>query len=82
MNEPLLEIPLNSNIFVLSGAGISKESGIQTFRDSEVYGIITGLRMLLRQKVSIGTLLLFMISIIIVEENLIQAQKQIKVILI
>ena len=35
MNEPLLEIPLNSNIFVLSGAGISKESGIQTFRDSD-----------------------------------------------
>ena len=35
MNEPLLEIPFNSNIFVLSGAGISKESGIQTFRDSD-----------------------------------------------
>ena len=35
MNERLLEIPLNSNIFVLSGAGISKESGIQTFRDSD-----------------------------------------------
>ena len=35
MNEPLLEIPINSNIFVLSGAGISKESGIQTFRDSD-----------------------------------------------
>jgi len=35
MIEPLLEIPLNSNIFVLSGSGISKESGIQTFRDSD-----------------------------------------------
>ena len=35
MNEPLLEIPLNSNIFVLSGAGISKESGILKFRDSD-----------------------------------------------
>jgi NAD-dependent deacetylase len=35
MNELLLEIPLNSNIFILSGAGISKESGIQTFRDSD-----------------------------------------------
>ena len=35
INELLLDIPLNSNIFVLSGAGISKESGIQTFRDSD-----------------------------------------------
>ena len=34
-NEPLLQIPPNSQIFVLTGAGISKESGIQTFRDSD-----------------------------------------------
>ena len=34
-NEPLLQIPANSQIFVLTGAGISKESGIQTFRDSD-----------------------------------------------
>ena len=35
MNEHLLQIPANSQIFVLTGAGISKESGIQTFRDSD-----------------------------------------------
>ena len=35
INEPLLQIPANSQIFVLTGAGISKESGIQTFRDSD-----------------------------------------------
>jgi NAD-dependent deacetylase len=35
MNEPLLQIPANSSIFVLTGAGISKESGIQTFRDND-----------------------------------------------
>ena len=35
MNELLLQIPANSQIFVLTGAGISKESGIQTFRDSD-----------------------------------------------
>jgi NAD-dependent protein deacetylases, SIR2 family len=34
-NETLLQIPANSKIFVLTGAGISKESGIQTFRDSD-----------------------------------------------
>ena len=34
-NEYLLQIPANSQIFVLTGAGISKESGIQTFRDSD-----------------------------------------------
>ena len=82
MNEPLLEIPLNSNIFVLSGAGISKESGIQTFRDSDGLWNNHRIEDVASPKVSIGTLLLFMISIIIVEENLIQAQKQIKGILI
>ena len=34
ISERLLQIPANSSIFVLTGAGISKESGIQTFRDS------------------------------------------------
>ncbi|PPR48517.1 MAG: NAD-dependent protein deacylase, partial [Alphaproteobacteria bacterium MarineAlpha5_Bin5] len=32
---PFLQIPANSQIFVLTGAGISKESGIQTFRDND-----------------------------------------------
>ena len=31
--EHLLQLTANSEIFVLTGAGISKESGIQTFRD-------------------------------------------------
>ena len=35
ISERLLQIPANSSIFVLTGAGISKESGIQTFRDSD-----------------------------------------------
>jgi len=35
ISERLLQIPGNSSIFVLTGAGISKESGIQTFRDSD-----------------------------------------------
>ena len=35
MKEPLLQIPANSQIFVLTGAGISKESGIKTFRDQD-----------------------------------------------
>jgi len=30
----ILKIPLNAQIFVLTGAGISKESGIETFRDN------------------------------------------------
>ena len=33
--EHLLQLIANSEIFVLTGAGISKESGIQTFRDSD-----------------------------------------------
>ena len=35
ISERLLQIPADSSIFVLTGAGISKESGIQTFRDSD-----------------------------------------------
>jgi len=35
ISERLLQISANSSIFVLTGAGISKESGIQTFRDSD-----------------------------------------------
>ena len=35
MSERLFEITANSQIFVLTGAGISKESWIQTFRDSD-----------------------------------------------
>ena len=31
--EKLLHITANSSIFVLTGAGISKESGVNTFRD-------------------------------------------------
>ena len=31
--EQLLRIKANSSIFVLTGAGISKESGVNTFRD-------------------------------------------------
>ena len=31
--EQLLHITANSSIFVLTGAGISKESGVNTFRD-------------------------------------------------
>ena len=31
--EQLLRITANSSIFVLTGAGISKESGVNTFRD-------------------------------------------------
>ena len=31
--EQLLRINANSSIFVLTGAGISKESGVNTFRD-------------------------------------------------
>ena len=33
--EHLLKLTANSEIFVLTGAGISKESGIQTFRDQD-----------------------------------------------
>jgi len=33
--EHLLQLTANSEIFVLTGAGISKESGIQTFRDQD-----------------------------------------------
>ena len=33
--EHLLQLSANSEIFVLTGAGISKESGIQTFRDQD-----------------------------------------------
>ena len=33
--EQLPQIPAKSSIFVLTGAGISKESGIETFRDSD-----------------------------------------------
>ena len=36
IKEPLLQIHANSKIFALTGAGISKESGIQTLRDSDV----------------------------------------------
>ena len=31
--EQLLDISTDSNIFILTGAGISKESGVNTFRD-------------------------------------------------
>ena len=31
--EQLLSIAANSSIFILTGAGISKESGVNTFRD-------------------------------------------------
>ena len=33
--EQLPQISADSQIFVLTGAGISKESGIETFRDSD-----------------------------------------------
>ena len=33
--EQFLNISANSQIFVLTGAGISKESGINTFRDRD-----------------------------------------------
>ena len=33
--EQFLNISANSQIFVLTGAGISKESGINTFRDQD-----------------------------------------------
>ena len=33
--EHLLQLSANSEIFVLTGAGISKESGIKTFRDQD-----------------------------------------------
>ena len=33
--EQFLNISANSQIFVLTGAGISKESGIKTFRDQD-----------------------------------------------
>ena len=33
--EHLLQLSADSEIFVLTGAGISKESGIQTFRDQD-----------------------------------------------
>ncbi len=33
--EHLLQLTANQEIFVLTGAGISKESGIQTFRDQD-----------------------------------------------
>ena len=33
--ENLLQLTANQEIFVLTGAGISKESGIQTFRDQD-----------------------------------------------
>ena len=33
--EYILQLSANSEIFVLTGAGISKESGIQTFRDQD-----------------------------------------------
>ena len=33
--EHLLQLIANSEIFVLTGAGISKESGIKTFRDQD-----------------------------------------------
>ena len=34
--EQLTQISADSQIFVLTGAGISKESGIDTFRDSDL----------------------------------------------
>ena len=34
MNEPLLQITAHSQIFILTRAGIRKESGIQTLQDS------------------------------------------------
>ncbi len=83
IKEPLLQIPANSQIFVLTGAGISKESGIQTFRDSD--GLWNNHRIedvAFPQKDSIETLLLSMISIIIEEKSSIQVLKQIRVILI
>jgi len=33
--EQFPHIPANSEIFVLTGAGISKESGLDTFRDND-----------------------------------------------
>ncbi len=33
--EHLVQLTANQEIFVLTGAGISKESGIQTFRDQD-----------------------------------------------
>ena len=33
--EYLLQLTANQEIFILTGAGISKESGIQTFRDQD-----------------------------------------------
>ena len=36
---------IKKNLFILTGAGVSKESGIQTFRKKDGLGIIIKLRM-------------------------------------
>ena len=38
------------NIFILTGAGISKESGIKTFREKMVCGTITELKMFVQYR--------------------------------
>ena len=79
-NETLLQILSNSKIFVLTGAGISKESGIQTFRDSDGLWNNHRIEDVASPEGFIETLLLSMIFIIIEEKSLIQVLRQIRVI--
>ena len=46
---------IKKNIFILTGAGISKESGIQTFREKDGFGIISELKMFVQLKHSLET---------------------------
>ena len=55
--EHFPHISANSEIFVLTGAGISKESGLEILLEITMdYGIITVLKMLPLQKHSLETL--------------------------
>ena len=67
--EQLPQISADSQIFVLTGAGISKESGIETFRDSDGLWNNHRIEDVASPKDSIETLLLSMIFIINVEKN-------------
>ena len=67
--EQLPQISADSQIFVLTGAGISKESGIETFRDSDGLWNNHRIEDVASPEGFYRTLLLSMIFIINVEKN-------------